>query len=132
MFTDTGKDHMRPTLRLFFADALTGPWQEHPSSPISDNDMRTGRPGGRVVDVDGRPVRFNQYLSLDTNDVRGIWGVSVDELSKSTYRESMISDSPLLTGGNEPWNAGGIHHVDAHKLDDGQWIACVDVLPARQ
>lgn len=131
MFTDTGEDHMKPKLRLFYAETLTGPWSEHPSSPISDNDMKTGRPGGRVVHVDGNPVRFNQFLSLDTSVTRGIWAAEVMELTESSYEERLARQQPVLTGGAESWNKGGIHHVDPHEIADGQWFACVDVLPER-
>jgi len=132
MYTDSGEDHMKPTLRLFYANELTGPWTEHQSSPLSKNDMRTGRPGGRVVPVSGKLVRFNQSLSLDTSEVREVWAAEVIELTKTTYRESPARTDPVLTGGEQEWNACGMHHVDPHQLEDGSWLACVDVLPRRQ
>src|SRR5258708_6677101 len=46
------------TLRLFFADELPGPWFEHPSSPIVAGDNRKARPGGRVLVLGDRIIRF--------------------------------------------------------------------------
>nr|MCU0490990.1 hypothetical protein [Chloroflexaceae bacterium] len=37
------------TLRLYMADELTGPWREHPRSPIVSGDPLTARPAGRVL-----------------------------------------------------------------------------------
>src|ERR1700682_2139265 len=34
-------------LCLYMADKLTGPWREHPKSPIISGDERKARPGGR-------------------------------------------------------------------------------------
>ena len=48
------------SLHLFHADDLFGPWREHPRSPVVADDVRTARPAGRVVFIDGRPVRFAQ------------------------------------------------------------------------
>ncbi len=42
------------TLRLFHAEALTGPWIEHPRSPVVSDNARIARPGGRVIEWEGR------------------------------------------------------------------------------
>lgn len=36
------------------------------------------------------------------------------------------NDGPLLGPGPFAWNRDGMHHLDAHRLDDGTWFACVD------
>jgi hypothetical protein len=32
----------------------------------------------------------------------------------------------VLEGSGAGWNGERMHHIDAHRLDDGSWIACVD------
>jgi hypothetical protein len=32
----------------------------------------------------------------------------------------------MLSASGRGWNAGGMHHVDVHRLEDGYWLACVD------
>jgi hypothetical protein len=124
MLTDTGLDSASPILRLFFASELTGPWREHQLSPIVDADKRLARPAGRVIIVDGRPVRFAQPAMPDYGtEVRAL---EITELSTSQYCERQVGDAPILGAGSETWNSGGMHHIDAHKLPDGSWLACVD------
>jgi hypothetical protein len=127
LFTDCGADHCNPTLRLYSASELEGPWTEHPSSPI-DQTIRTGRPGGRVVSVDGKLVRFTQYATLDPKEVREVNALEILELTESDYQERMADANPVLAGGAQSWNEGGHHHVDSHRLADGTWLACVDGL----
>ena len=113
-------------LHLFFASDLLGPWNEHPASPLFENDFTSSRPAGRVRTVDGLVVRFAQNCRPDYGTSVGAFGV--DELTVETYSERSLSDGPLLAGRGEGWNANGMHHVDAHELGDGTWIACVDGL----
>ncbi len=115
---------MNPVLRLYFADKPTGPWREHPSSPIREGDRHFARPGGRVVAVDGTPVRFTQ-------DIYPVYGSSVSafaitKLTRTEYQEERVGDGPVLAAGSGAWNRQGMHHIDAHRRADGSWIACVD------
>jgi hypothetical protein len=50
----------------------------------------------------------------------------VEELSVDRYAERPLGPEPVLTGSGVGWNAGGMHHVDAHRRPAGDWIACVD------
>ena len=50
----------------------------------------------------------------------------IDELSLTTYNERQVGREAVLGAGKVEWNSGGMHHIDAHMLDDGKWIACVD------
>jgi hypothetical protein len=122
MFTET--DTRRGTLRLFRSNEITGPWVEHPQSPVVASDLRVARPAGRVVTADGRLLRFAQ-------DCRTAYGSSVSaieiaELSPKHYRERDAGSGPLLAASGRGWNAEGMHQIDAHQLEDGSWIACVD------
>lgn len=112
------------SLRLYHADTLAGPWTEHPQSPLIRADDRTARPCGRVLMMDGRPVRLTQ-------DCSAVYGASVrafvvDILTPDSYRESPAAPEPILGAGSEAWNRGGMHHLDAHPLPGVGWVAYVD------
>ena len=110
-------------LRLFFSDNLTGPYREHPSSPIADDAMRA-RPAGRIVLFDGAPLRFAQVGRPSYGTA--VCAFRITELTPTSYREQEASPSPILIASGSGWNANGMHHVDAHQLGDGKWIAAVD------
>jgi hypothetical protein len=113
-----------PQLRLFHASELQGPWKEHRCSPLVSRRYDIVRPCGRVLVVEGRPIRFAQGLKpAYGSDVHAI---RIKELCKSGYVEEYLGESPLLSAGQEHWNSGGMHHIDAHELKDGTCIACVD------
>ena len=119
LFTYIGPD----TLRLFFSEELLGPYREHPSSPIVVDDARA-RPAGRVIVHDGSPIRFAQ-VGRPTYGT-AVRAFRITELTASSYREEEAVAVPLLTASGIGWNANGMHHVDAHLLPDGTWIAAVD------
>jgi len=125
LFTASSRTLKEPkTLHLFYSATPVGTWYEHPSSPIVQASHRTARPGGRIIEIEGKPVRFAQD-GVPTYGSR-LRAFEVLELSTSSYREREVQSSPVLTGSGISWNAGGMHHLDAHALDDGTWIACVD------
>ena len=122
-------DHARPpyyagTLRLFHSEQLTGPWIEHPKSPVIDGNPHIARPAGRVLVWNDRVIRFTQ----DCCPVYGmqVRAFEITELTTTTYHEKEIGGEPLLTGSGIGWNKDGMHHIDPHRLDNGHWIACVD------
>jgi hypothetical protein len=125
LFTETNADYSQwDTLRLYYAHDLTGPWLEHPQSPIIEGNERIARPAGRVVVLNHSIIRYAQ-------DCYPIYGTQVRafELSKLTttsYSEQEVAESPVLTTSEAGWNESGMHHIDPHRLDDGRWIACVD------
>ena len=111
-------------LRLYHAERLHGPWEEHPSSPICAGPVKTARPGGRVVVLDNAVIRFAQ-------DERRHYGGAVrayrvERLTPTDYAETQVEGGPVLAASGHGWNARGMHHVDACPLGNGQWIACVD------
>ena len=112
------------TLRLFGADCLSGPWREHPESPVRQNDPRRARPAGRVVRAGGDLFRFAQ-------DCRPRYGTSVRAfeitvLSRHRYQEVELAGGPVLSPGPPGWQGAGMHHVDALRCAAGGWLACVD------
>jgi hypothetical protein len=124
LLTEAAEKVQSPILRLFTSDALLGPWHEHPMSPVMDSNPHLARPCGRVIKVGNHFTRFAQ----DVYPVYGsrVYAFEIQELTASTYKESLVSKQPILEAGTAHWNNGGMHHIDAHRLHDGRWRACVD------
>jgi hypothetical protein len=122
MFANGGPPVNNNTLDLYFADDLRGPWVKHPRSPLN-TDVSEARPAGRVIHFDNRIFRLGQ----DCGPAYGtaVRAFEVLELSETRYAERRI-DAPLLGPSGEGWNADGMHHLDAHRIDDGSWVAAVD------
>lgn len=111
-------------LCLYFAESLTGPWKEHPASPVVEQNKRIARPAGRVVIFNDKIVRFAQ-------DCAPFYGMQVrafevSELTAETYIEREHESSPILTPSGKGWNKWKMHHIDPHLLPNREWIACVD------
>lgn len=124
MFVQSSPRPRHDTLRLYSASRLTGPWEEHPASPIVEGAPHAARPAGRVILHEGRVMRFAQ-------DCRTAYGLAVRAfevitLTPDAYEERLIGPGPILAGSGAGWNADGMHHVDPHQLAEGHWIACVD------
>ena len=116
--------YQHDTLRLYFAEELTGPWREHPKSPIIRGDRRRARPAGRLLILNDKVVRFAQdCVPQYGTRVRAF---DILELSPTTYSEVENAASPILQPGDNGWNSTGMHHVDAQQQPDGTWLACVD------
>jgi hypothetical protein len=111
-------------LRLFHAENLTGPWQEHVKSPILSNDPRHTRPAGAAVVMGKEIIRFAQ----DCAEAYGskVYAFVIDRLSKTEYRERPFPGNPILQPGPSVWQMHGMHHINPHEIAPGQWIACVD------
>ena len=124
LFSETNPTLAHDTLRLYHAPDLRGPWQEHPRSPIIQENPHIARPAGRVVVVGDRILRFAQ----DCFPVYGtrVRAFEITELTPSTYREQPASRGPLFGPSWRLWTQGGMHHIDSHPLDSHQWIAAVD------
>ncbi len=117
-------------LHLHVAESLTGPWREHPASPVVKNSDHFARPGGRIVKDGTTLYRFAQ----DGQPRYGskVWGFRITELTPIAYREEAVSDTPVIQEGKEAWNSKGMHTVDPHLMPDGRWIALVDGLGTKR
>lgn len=111
-------------LALFCAEKLEGPWTEHPASPLIEGDRSRARPGGRVIVLDGCPIRFAQDCGPRYGS--GVRAFAITELTPHSYAEQECAQSPVLWASGAGWNGKGMHHVDAWPLRDGRWIAAVD------
>ena len=116
--------YQHDTLCLYFAEQLTGPWREHPRSPLIRADNGRARPAGRIVTVNNQLVRFAQdCIPLYGARVRAF---DILELTTTNYEEVENAASPVLQPGDTDWNVTGMHHLDAQQQPDGTWLACVD------
>jgi hypothetical protein len=117
-------------LHLFTASNLYGLWVEHPQSPIVTASVHYARPAGRIVMHDGSLYRFSQ----DGTPRYGskVWAFRITELSTSSYREELVPDGPVVQAGGDAWHRNGMHTVDAHRQENGRWIALVDGLEEKQ
>jgi hypothetical protein len=119
--------YQHDSLALFSAASPTSTWTPHPQNPLITGNKSIARPGGRVLQFDGKLVRFTQdCLRIYGDKVRAF---EITELTLTTYKDRELPQSPVLTpvGGNA-WNSSGMHHVDAHQLGKDSWLACVDGL----
>jgi hypothetical protein len=113
------------TLRLYYADELTGPWQEHPASPIVEGDNRIARPSGRILKYDDRIYRLAMDLTPEFG-THQVVAVEITELTPTTYEEVPLDGGPLLKPDGSGWNSIAMHQLDAHQVGVNQWIASVD------
>jgi hypothetical protein len=124
LFTETNSDYKNDTLRLYYADELLGPWFEHPNSPIINSNPHIARPGGRVLVMNDKIIRYAQDCQPDYGiQVRAF---EIIELTTVSYYEREVDGNPVLTPSGTGWNGSGMHHIDPHLTQDGRWIACVD------
>lgn len=125
LFASHGKAPYRAdTLCLFYADDPLSEWREHPKSPVVDRNPHIARPGGRVLVIDGTIARYAQDCFPTYG--RQIRAFAVRGLTMKTYDETLISETPVISGTGLGWNANGMHHIDPHLLPNGSWLACVD------
>lgn len=124
MFSHSAEPDRSRSLRLYGADDLSGPWIEHPRSPIVRHDKRLARPAGRVVELGDRLLRFAQD-GLEGYGMH-VHALEILRLTPDDYEEVECAGNPLLTGSGRGWNGGGMHHLDVHRREDGSWLGCTD------
>lgn len=124
LFTETNPDVKHDTLRLYFADDLFGRWTEHPASPIVHGDPCNARPAGSVTSNDGTLIRYAQICAPRYG--LGVNAFEISQLTDVAYQERPIGSQPFLAGTGGGWNEARMHHVNAHRLESGRWIAAVD------
>lgn len=113
------------TLRLFLADELAGPWQEHPASPIVEGNNHIARPSGRILEYDDRLFRF----AMDVNPPFGthqVVALEIIELTPTSYKEVLVSEEPIIAPDGSGWNSYAMHQIDPHQIGEKKWVASVD------
>lgn len=123
--TEKGGDNLtNGNLHVFYSENLFSGWKEHAKNPVIQNDLRTSRPGGRIL-VDGSGmIRFAQ----DNSQIYGqkVRAFRVNEITKSEYKETelgVVLEESLEAG---TWNEDGMHTADIVQLNNGHYLAAVD------
>jgi hypothetical protein len=102
MVTTADPDARCSALYLFYAEALTGPWQLHPANPIS-TDTRNNRGAGRIVWADGRLIRPSQSCcptygySFSFNEVTKLSPTEYEEHALREYKPESLGVQGIHT-----------------------------------
>jgi len=120
MFVNTGGTRV---LNLYYSNNLYDGWQPHPMNPLIKKNRRVARNGGSVIKHEDKIYR----LAQDCYPYYGVqvFAYEIITLTSETYEEILASDRPIVTKSGKGWNAMGMHHVDAVKIN-GRWLAAVD------
>ena len=112
-------------LYLHYADTLTGPWKEHPLSPIVSGNIHKARPSGRMLIYNGKLYRF----TMDVNPPFGshrVMAYEITDITPTSYSEKLAQDAPVVMPSGSGWNGQGMHQLDPEQVDTDSWIASVD------
>lgn len=112
-------------LHLYYADDLFGPWQEHPQSPIVENNNHIARPSGRLMVLDDRLYRYTMDVAPEVG-THLVWALEVTDISPTTYAEKVVKTDPIIQADGSGWNEQAMHQIAPVQMDDGSWIASVD------
>jgi hypothetical protein len=113
------------TLYLFYADELTGPWIEHPASPIVTENNHKARPSGRLLVYEDRLYRYTMDIDPPSG-THQVMAYQVTDISPTHYSEELVQSESILKGSGSGWNAQAMHQIDPVEVKPGYWIASVD------
>lgn len=109
---------------LYYSDSLTSGWVEHPMNPIVSDDLSKARPAGRAFVFDnGRIIRLAQKCDVMYGEK--VRAFEVDLLTKTSYVEHEIPESPIFQPDGSGWNAVSMHQFDLWWTGN-RWIIAVD------
>jgi hypothetical protein len=113
------------TLYLFMADNLTGPWTEHPMSPIVKENNHIARSSGRLLVYGDQLYRY----TMDVNPPSGthqITAIKIIEISPTHYAEEPVGENPILKAHGHGWTEQAMHQIDPVQVAPHRWVASVD------
>ena len=113
------------TLYLHYADSLTGPWKEHPHSPIVTGDVHKSRPSGRLLIYENKLYRFTMDIDPPVG-THQVMAYEITEISSETYIEKLAQETPVVMPSGSGWNGQAMHQIDPVQVDSDSWIASVD------
>jgi hypothetical protein len=112
-------------LYLHFADTLTGPWKEHPLSPIVSGNVHKSRPSGRLLFYNSKLYRFTMDVDPPVG-THQVMAYEVTDLTPKSYSEELAQEAPVLKPSGHGWNSEAMHQIDPIQVDSDSWIASVD------
>jgi hypothetical protein len=113
------------TLHLFYADQLTGPFVEHPASPIVTENLHKARPSGRVLVFEDRLFRYTMDVDPPVG-THSVWAYEITSITSTSYAEQLAVDHPVIQPGDSGWNEQAMHQIDPVQVESGEWVASVD------
>ena len=113
------------TLYLHYAESLTGPWKEHPQSPIVSGDLHKSRPSGRLLVYQDKLYRFTMDVSPPVG-THQVMAYEILEITPESYAERLAQETPVIMPSGSGWNGQAMHQLDAVQVDANSWIASVD------
>lgn len=100
-------DNIEQVQHLFVADNLTGPYTEHPKSPIA-RGRDCGRNAGSIIKQDGniyRPVQVCLNYYGEQTSIMKIEQLTPTEYKETSYRKDIIDTKQVpYTEGGHQWN----------------------------
>jgi hypothetical protein len=112
-------------LYLHYADTLTGPWKEHPMSPIVEGDVHKSRPSGRMLVYDHKLYRFTMDIDPPVG-THQVMAYEITEITPESYAEKLAQEAPVVKASGSGWNGQAMHQLDPVQVDSNSWIASVD------
>ena len=113
------------TLYLHYADSLTGPWQEHPLSPIVTENVHKSRPSGRILVYNDKLYRFTMDVDPPVGTHR-VMAYEITEITPISYSEQLAQEAPVVMPSGSGWNAQAMHQLALVQVNEDTWIASVD------
>lgn len=104
-------------LRLFYANAIDGPYLEHPYSPLHVG-KKFGRSGGSILVHQGSIYRWSQDCSDRYGDDLHLF--KIIEMTSSTFKEESVEDIWIRRYFKH--KTGG-HHISTYYFDDTLFAA---------
>ena len=112
-------------LYLHYADALTGPWKEHPQSPVVTGDVHKSRPSGRLLVYENKLYRFTMDIDPPVG-THQVMAYEVIEITPENYSERLVQEAPVVKASGSGWNGQAMHQLDPVQVDSTSWVASVD------
>lgn len=114
-------DRAMRELHVAHADALTGPWTQHPGNPVSEG-FAQGRPGGSAFEMDGS-------LHLPIQDCGRTYGAAINLLRLDTLTPDTFGATVVRCF--EPGRLLAGYGDGLHTLSGDETVTCIDVKSIR-
>jgi len=112
-------------LEIWYSDSLKGTWKPHPMNPVKQR-VQGARCAGRPVVYRNQVYRFAQDCGYTYGHKVRAFQVGVLNTTHFMEREVPLNFQESKQGEGVAWNGVRYHHMDAHQLPSGNWIAAMD------